>query len=202
MDLVDEQDDVTALVDLLQHLLQALLEVTAVAGARHQGTQVQGVQLLILQRLRHLAVDNVQRQAFHHSGLTHTGLADKHRVVLSAAGQDLHDALDFILAPHNRIQLAILSGLGEVTAELVQHQGVGLLARAARYTFTGAAHASSSGLAAAFFLVTLVAAEQLDHLLAHAGQVSAELDQHLRCHALTLADEAQQDVLGADVLVA
>jgi hypothetical protein len=44
--------------------------------------------------------------------------------------------------------------------------------------------------------------EQLDHLLAHPVQVGAELDQHLGGHALTLADQAQQDVLGADVVVA
>ncbi len=34
--LVDEQDDVAAGVDLLEHLLQAFLEVTAVAAACHQ----------------------------------------------------------------------------------------------------------------------------------------------------------------------
>jgi hypothetical protein len=33
-------------------------------------------------------------------GLAHAGLADQHRVVLSAAGQDLDDALD--LLAHDR----------------------------------------------------------------------------------------------------
>ena len=203
MDLVDEQDDVAALVDLLQHLLQAFLEVTAVTGTRHQGPQVQGVQLLILQRLRHLAVDDVQCQALDHGGLTHAGFADQHWVVLGAAGQHLHYALDLVLATHDRVQLAILGCLSEVAAELVQNQGVGLLTGAARRTLRTAAHTGGSGLAAtAFFLVPLVAAEQLDYLLAHAGQVCTELDQYLRRHAFTLADEAQQDVLGADVLVA
>src|SRR3982750_3215371 len=41
--LVDEQDDVAAGLDLLEHLLQALFEVTAVAGAGDQGAQVQRV---------------------------------------------------------------------------------------------------------------------------------------------------------------
>ncbi len=48
----------------------------------------------------------------------------------------------------------------------------------------------------------LVAGEQLDDLLAHAGQVGAELDEHLGGDALALTDEAEQDVLGADVVVA
>ncbi len=44
--LVDEQDDVAPGPDLLQHLLQALFEVAPVAGAGHQGAEVQGVELL------------------------------------------------------------------------------------------------------------------------------------------------------------
>jgi len=44
--------------------------------------------------------------------------------------------------------------------------------------------------------------QQLDDLLAHSVQVGAQLDQHLRGHAVALTDEAEQDVLGADVVVA
>jgi hypothetical protein len=51
-------------------------------------------------------------------------------------------------------------------------------------------------------LGALVAGEQLDDLLAHTREVCAELDQHLSGDALALADEAEQDVLGADVVVA
>jgi hypothetical protein len=46
------------------------------------------------------------------------------------------------------------------------------------------------------------AAQQLERLLAHALAVHAELEQHLRRHALALADQAEQQVLGADVVVA
>ena len=51
-------------------------------------------------------------------------------------------------------------------------------------------------------LLALVARQQLDDLLAHAAQVGAQLDEHLGGDALALADEAEQDVLGADVVVA
>ena len=47
-----------------------------------------------------------------------------------------------------------------------------------------------------------VAGEELDDLLADPGQVGAQLHQHLGGDALALADEAEQDVLGADVVVA
>src|SRR5690606_4508106 len=49
--LVDEQDDVAAAVDLLEDLLQALLEITAVTAAGDERTQVERVELLVLEGL-------------------------------------------------------------------------------------------------------------------------------------------------------
>ncbi len=43
--------------------------------------------------------------------------------------------------------------------------------------------------------------QQLDDLLANPVQVSAQLDKHLGGDAVALADQAKQDVLGADVVV-
>ena len=60
----------------------------------------------------------------------------------------------------------------------------------------------SAGPPAGGRLLALVAGEQLDDLLAHPVEVGAELDQHLGGDALALADQAEQDVLGADVVVA
>ena len=190
--LVDEQDDVAAGVDLLEHLLQAFLEVTAVAAARHQRTQVKRVELLVLQRLGDLAVHDGLRQALDDGGLADAGLADQHRVVLGAAGQHLHHPLDFLLAADDRVELALHRGGGQVAAELVEHQRRGRVARLA----AAAAGAGFRGLLA------LVAAQQLDDLLAHPGQLGAQLHQHLGGDALTLADQAEQNVLGADVVVA
>src|SRR3954447_17202525 len=82
VDLVDEQDDVAAGADLLEDLLQALLEVTAVAGTGDEGTEVEGVELLVLQRLGHLALDDGLGQALDDGGLANTGLADEDGVVL------------------------------------------------------------------------------------------------------------------------
>src|SRR5205807_1787457 len=80
--------------------------------------------------------------------------------------------------------------LGEVAAELVEHQrpARGRLARA--------------GARGGRLLATGVAGEQLDDLLAHPAEVGAQLDEDLGGHALALADEAEEDVLGADVVVA
>ena len=122
MHLIDEQDDVAAGADLLEHLLQALLEVAAVARTRDQRPQVQRVELLVLERLGHLALDDALGQALDDGGLADAGLADQDRVVLGPPGEDLHDPLDLLLPADHRVQLALTSLLGEVATELVEHQ--------------------------------------------------------------------------------
>ena len=85
-----------------------------------------------------------------------------------------------------------MAGGGQVAAELVEHQRGGRVAGLA-------AAATGAGLRG---LLALVAAQQLDDLLTHAGQLGAQLDEHLGGDALALTDQAEQDVLGADVVVA
>ncbi len=120
VELVDEQDDVAALGDLLHHLLQALLELAAVLRARHERGQVERVDLLALQELGNLVRGDAGSQALDDRGLTDAGLADQHRVVLRAARQDLHHALDLGLAPDDGVELRLGGELGEVAPELVE----------------------------------------------------------------------------------
>src|SRR6185437_9342911 len=188
VDLVDEQDDVTAGADLLEHLLEPLFEVTAIPRAGDQRAEVESVELLVLQRLRHLALDDALRQALDHRGLAHARLADEHGVVLGAAGQHLHDPLDFLLPADHRIELALTGRRGQVPAELVKHQR-----RGRRALRRGTSRRR---------LLALIPVQQLDHLLAHPVQIRAQPDEHLRGNALALADQPEQDVLGADVIVA
>src|SRR5690606_10078576 len=119
VDLVDEQDDVAARADLLEHLLEALLEVTAVARAGHERTEVERVELLVLERLGDLAAHDVLSEALDDGRLADAGLADQHGVVLRATRQDLHDALDLERASDHGVELAVARGLREVAPELV-----------------------------------------------------------------------------------
>ncbi len=120
--LVNEQDDVAAGADLLEHLLQALLEVTAVPTARDKCAEVECVELLVLERLGNLALNDCLRETFDDGGLADARLAHEHRVVLGAARQDLHHALDLFLAPDDRVEFSFARSLGEISAELVEHQ--------------------------------------------------------------------------------
>jgi hypothetical protein len=185
VELVDEQHDVPARLDLLQDLLQALLEVAAIAAPRDERTEVERVDLLALQGLRNLAVHDVLREPLDDRRLADARLTDEDGVVLGAAGQHLHHALDLLRASDDGVELRLAGELGEVASELIQHHG-----------------ALRGLLAGGRLLAARVAREELDDGLAHAVEVRAQLLQDLRGDALALADEPEQDVLGPDVVVA
>ena len=125
--LVDEQDDVAALADLLHDLLEAVLELTAVLAARDERRQVERVEVLVLDGLGHLVRRDALGEALGDGGLADAGLADEHRVVLGAARENLHHALDLVGAPDDRVELAVARLARQVAAELVEQ-----LAAAAR----------------------------------------------------------------------
>ena len=195
VELVDEQDDVPALGDLLHHLLQALLELAAVLRAGDEGRQVERVDLLVLQKLGHVGVRDPLRETLDHGGLAHAGLAHEHGVVLRAAREDLHDPLDLRLAPHAGVELSFGGELRQVSAELVE-QLRGLLALAR--SRPGARARAAAGLALA---ASPRARQHADDLVADLLGICVEIEQDARGHALVLAHQAQQDVLGADVVV-
>src|SRR4051812_38072442 len=195
VELVDEQDDVAALGDLLHHLLQALLELAAVLRAGDEGGEIQRVDLLALEQLGHVGVRDALGEALDDGGLADARLADEHGVVLRAPREDLHDPLDLGLPAHDRVELAVRGQLGQVAAELVE-QLRGLLALAALGRAGRAGAGALAGAAAAG------AGQHADDLVADLLGVRVEVEQDARRHALVLAHQPEQDVLGADVVVA
>ncbi len=167
MDLVDEQDDVAACADLLQHLLEALLEVTAVTGTGDERTEVERVELLGLERVGHVVGDDLLSEALHDRGLADARFADEDWVVLRAAREHLHDTLELADATDDRVELLLASELREVAAELVEHEA----ALAAALGLTGRGARGTGGCTGGFLaaLGALIAREQLDDLLAHAA---------------------------------
>ena len=115
MQLVDE-DDRAAFVgrDVLQNSFQALLEFAAIFRAREQRGHVKRQHALVLERLRHLTVDNPLRETFDDRRLADAGLADQHGIVLRAPLQDLDRAANFVVAADHRIELAFACAFGEI----------------------------------------------------------------------------------------
>ena len=112
--------------------------------------------------------------------LADAGFADERRVVLGAARENLNDALDLVAAADDRIELVVARELREVAAVRVERRRLALALGRGRLTF---------------------GAEQRGRLHAHLGRIDAEVGQHARGDAFTLADQAEQQMLGADVVV-
>jgi len=159
VDLVDEQDDVAAGADLLEHLLEALLEVAAVTAAGDQGAEVEGVQLLVAQGVGHVVVDDLLRETLDDRGLADPGFADEHRVVLGAPAEDLHHAFHLAGATDHRVELLLAGELSEVATELVEDLAVALVA--GLFLRCAGRRGSAGGGLATLALAALVTGEQL-----------------------------------------
>ena len=180
--LVDEQDDLAGrAADLVHHALHALFELAAVLRAGDQAGQVERDHALVAQRLGNLGLDDALRQAFGDRRLADAGLADQGRVVLGAAREDLDDALDLGGAADDRVEL-VLAG------EDASGRGRRRRASGSCDLPFGAGGWPSAPSSEVVCTRTL------------AGS-TPEVGQHARRHAFTLADEAEQQMFGADVVV-
>ena len=112
VELIDEQDDLTlGLLYLLEHGLQAVLELAAVLGAGDQRAHIELDEVAVAQRARHVAGHDTLGDALDDGRLADARLANEHGVVLGATGQDLDGAANLIGTADDRVELA---GAGEV----------------------------------------------------------------------------------------
>ena len=116
VDLVDEQDGVGMRLEFLEHLLQPLLEIAAIARARKQRAHVEREHRGSRQHFRHFAVDDALGETFRDRGLADAGFADEQRIVLLPAAQHLDGAVDLGISPDHRVDLAVARLLVEVDA--------------------------------------------------------------------------------------
>ena len=177
--LVDEQHHVLGALDLVERALEALLELAAVLGAGDHRAEVEREHAPAAQDLRHVGVDDLLREPVGDGGLAHAGLADEHRVVLGPAAEHLDDALDLLVAADDRVELALAGHGGEVARVLLEHAlagGGGLVVGA------GGAH--------------------LGQRVAQPLLGDAHVLEDGAAGPLALEQDAEQQVLGADELVA
>ena len=118
------------------------------------------------------------RQAFDDGGFADAGFADQHWIVLGAAAKDLDHAIDFVIAANERIEHAIDGGLCQIAAEFGEQR-----------TFLGAAGGRFFGCGTRDFF-------------ANGGEPQAALMQDFGGEAFLFAQQAEQKMFGANVLVA
>src|SRR5205085_908651 len=106
--LVYEEDEVVALLHLVNDSLDALLEHAAQHRARDQATHLQLNDVRVSQPRRNLLgfEFNQTRETFHHGGLADARLAHEHgRVGALAVAEDFDHLLNLLLAADGRRQL-------------------------------------------------------------------------------------------------
>ena len=179
--LVDEEDHAAVrLLDLVQHGLQALLELPPVLGAGDKRAHVEREHRAFLQALGHVAAEYPLGEALDDRRLADAGLADQDRVVLGLSREDPDRAADLVVAADDRVELPLLGPVHQVHPVLLK----GLVGRL-RVVRRDA----------------LVPPDRL-HRAHHLGPVEAEALEEL-LHRLGPAhlDEAQKHVLDADEFI-
>ncbi len=175
VDLVDEDDEVRVLAQLADDPLQALLELSAVLRAGDDEREIESEDLLGGEENRDRAFHDPRGEALDDRGLADAGLAEEDRVVLRAAREDLDDPLDFLVAADQRIEGPGPRQLRQVAAVLGQERQLLLL------------------------LGDLALLDERDRLLAHAVEVEAARRQQAAGHAAVDPQQADEQVLRADV---
>ena len=96
-----------------------LFKLPAVSSASHHRRNIKRHNPLATQRTGFFCLD-AQCQSFHDRRLAYTRLADKDRVVLFAAAENLYHALNLHFTTHHRIQLALFRQFGQIPTVFVQ----------------------------------------------------------------------------------
>ena len=196
--LIDEQDDVAVAGDLVHDRLEALFELAPVLGPGDHGGHVQCKDAVFPEALGHLPAGDQLCQSFDDRRLPDSGLADQDRVVLFSPAEDLGDALDLGLAPDGRIQLPLACKSRQVAAEVIQRRRLGLLFAASRRCRGGRGRRRAPR-GASPARRPHVRAQDLERLGARFVYGHAQGIEDLGGDSLALAQQPQEQVLGADV---
>src|SRR5689334_8629471 len=104
MDFVDKQNALRSL-NFVDDALEPLFKLAAIDGAGNQRANIQHQNALVQKIFRNIAADDALGQTFDDSRLANARLANQRGVILATARQYLDNALDFVLAPNDGVQL-------------------------------------------------------------------------------------------------
>ncbi|KAF5070698.1 hypothetical protein DSECCO2_220090 [anaerobic digester metagenome] len=120
VNLVDHEDDVPQPLYFVNQALHPGLKLATELRTRHQGGQVQQIDLLLPQLKGNLPRGNALGQALGNGGLANARLADQAGIVLLAAIQNLDHPLNLLFPADHRVQLAVFGPLRQIQAIALQ----------------------------------------------------------------------------------
>ena len=119
--LVDEQDDrLGRRLHLLDDLRRRFSNSPFMLAPACSSPTSSARSVTSLQRRRHVARGDPQREAFDDRRLADARLAGEDRIVLPAPHQDVDDLADLLVAADDRVDLAAAGLLGEIDGELLE----------------------------------------------------------------------------------
>ena len=121
VDFIDEEENLAVRFgDFIEDRFESFFKFATVFGTGDEGTHIEGVEGLVLQRFRDVAADDTAGQAFDDSRLADTRFTDEDRVVLTAAREDFDGAADFVVTADDRVQFILAGSSGQVAAVFFQ----------------------------------------------------------------------------------
>ncbi len=116
MHLIDKQDYIALFFDLVYKTLYTALELTSELSAGDKSGEVEQVYLLFGELRGNFAVGYTQGKSLGYSGLADAGFADKAGVVLRAAAENLHRAVNLVIASDDAVYFTLAGFFREIRA--------------------------------------------------------------------------------------
>ena len=173
VDLIDKQNNRRgAGLHLVNQRLEARLKFPFHARSGLKHADIQQPQLNVLQRLRHVAVSDTQRQPFHHCRFPDASFPGQQGVVLATTHQNIDHLADLFIAPHHRVNFPIPGARRQILTILRQ--------RALRSRYCPGSCVRSGGGLLALFAAGANSVELLDqHLDVKTGELRRNTFQHV-----------------------
>ena len=163
---------------LVYNGLKPFLELAAELGSGHKSSDIKGKKALVLEGIGDVSAHDPLRKSFDDGGLSDTGLAYQHGIVLGLPRKHLHHTSDLLVTSDDGIHLALSCQSSHVAAVLLQGLilALGILVR----------H-------------PLTASDALQRLHQCIARDSVALEKTADLSVVT--QHCQDDMLGGDILV-
>ena len=116
MHLIDEQDYIALFFDLVYKTLYTALELTSELSTGDKSGEVEQVYFLFGELRGNFAIGYTQGKSLGYSGLADAGFADKAGVVLRAAAENLHRAVNLVIASDDAVYFTLSGFFREIRA--------------------------------------------------------------------------------------
>ena len=107
MNFINKQNGIRVVAQLFDDAFQALLKISAVLRASEQRSHVQRIDVSLGENLGNVTLNNSARQSFGNGGFAHTRLTHQQGIVFTTTTERLNDALKFLVAADQRVDLAL-----------------------------------------------------------------------------------------------